>query len=90
MNNNKLETIFEDVLYNSEYEEIPNSAIYKFNYNKATNKCVEITTEIAVQFSEWLNVEYEKLQYTTGAKEKTIKELFNEFITNYYEPKGSI
>jgi YD repeat-containing protein len=49
---NKLEKLYLIQLYNHEYEETPNSALYKFNYDEASKKSAEITTDISVKFAD--------------------------------------
>ena len=91
--NNILEQKHLNELYEHEYEEIPNSASYKFNYEQAAVKSAEITTDVAIKFAEWIANSklhgYSKQLYEAMIinKVKTTEELFEEFITNHYEKK---
>ena len=90
---NKLEQKLLDRLYEHEYEEIPNSALYKFNYEEAAKEMAELFGEEAVQFAEWLT----KISYTPYldikpnlwvgiyGEQKTTQELFEIFIEKHYE-----
>jgi hypothetical protein len=47
-------------------------------------KSVEITTDVAVKFAEWMDDNLQQRQYTPMLQMSTQK-LFEEFINNYYE-----
>jgi hypothetical protein len=87
----ELEEKLLNILYKSEYEEIPNSASYKFNYKKAAKELSEITTNVSIEFAEWIsNIKlhgYSKQLHEAMIihKVKTTKELFEIFIKNYYK-----
>ena len=95
--NNILEQKHLDELYEHEYEEIPNSALYKFNYEEAAVKSAEITADVAIQFAAWYDTSEFVANYFRKNRtyptmdnshlievQKQRKELFQEFITNHY------
>lgn len=84
-------------LYEHEYKEIPNSDVYKVNYEQLAVKLAEITADVAIKFSVWCNKpSLEDLRqpntvyipsgnfYWYKHKKYKAEELFQEFITNHY------
>lgn len=90
---NKLEQQHLNELYNHEYEEIPNSALYKFKYEEAAVKSAEITADVAIKFGKWLHIHSKEANNTVAPcryyknRLLNIDELFNEFINNHYGNK---
>lgn len=92
---NNLEQKHLNELYEHEYEEIPNSALYKFNYEEAAIKSAEITSDIAIKFAKWkeegiASFEIRKTNINEyyvdniDRKSYSLQELFDYFITNHY------
>jgi hypothetical protein len=92
---NKLEQKILDRLYEHEYEEIPNSALYKFNYEEAAKEMTDLTTDVSVKFLSWCGEN--RVSLTTEDRRNEFQQcwyygrnispqqLFEIFIENHYE-----
>lgn len=90
---NKLENILLQELYEHEFEEIPNSALYKFDYEEAAKQITKITTDVVIKFTLFLKNDCfvdidpndKSFWNYKGTPYYEPHELFDYFINNHYE-----